>query len=113
MLATLESQLHFVREIQAVNTTGIEPLQSIRDETEEGMQELTIGLDDLKDALAEETIVGRNRRPRRRRVEEVEGMKQNEHEKWDVLGLAERKIGRYFVVDSTGVDRGNGSSGAS
>src|SRR3954454_3409908 len=33
MLKTLHSQLHFVRDIQSVDTEGVEPLQSIRDET--------------------------------------------------------------------------------
>jgi hypothetical protein len=111
MLRTLESQLHFVREIQSVDTTGIEPLQAIRDETSEGIREITIGLDALKDALSQERVVGRHRRPRRRRREELVGgegrneKERNPEEDWDVLGMAERKVGRYFVVDSSGVGK--------
>jgi hypothetical protein len=101
MLKTLHSQLHFVRDIQSVNTEGVEPLQSIRDETEEGITEATIGLEDLKEALGKEEFKGRNRRPRRRRGEAVD---TNGAEDWDVLATAEVKIetaaGKYFVVRS-------------
>lgn len=101
MLKTLHSQLHFVRDIQSVDTEGVEPLQSIRDETEEGVKEATIGLEDLKNAFKNEEFVGRNRRPRRRRGEPVntKGV-----EDWDVLGTASEKAetpgGRFFVVRS-------------
>lgn len=101
MLKTLHSQLHFVRDIQSVNTEGVEPLQSIRDETEEGIKEATIGLQDLKGTLEKEDIVGRNRRPRRRRGEPVD---TTGVEDWDVLGTAGEKIetaaGKFFVVRS-------------
>lgn len=101
MLATLHAQLHFVRDIQNVDTEGVEPLQSIRDETEEGIREVTIGLDQLKEALAKEDVVGRNRRPRRRRTEKVDA---KDVEDWDVLGTAGDKVetpgGKYFVVRS-------------
>jgi Asp-tRNA(Asn)/Glu-tRNA(Gln) amidotransferase C subunit len=102
MLATLQSQLHFVREIQAVDTTGVEPLQALRDETEEGIKEITVGLEELKEALSKEDVVGRMRRPRRRRGDVVD---TDGAEEWDVLGPAKRKVGKYFVVDSsTGTD---------
>lgn len=90
-----------MRDIQRVNTDGVEPLQSIRDETEEGIEESTIGLNDLKEALDREDIVGRNRRPRRKRRGSVdtEGV-----EDWDVLGNASDKVetpgGTFFVVRS-------------
>ncbi|KAI0124882.1 hypothetical protein BJ170DRAFT_597731 [Xylariales sp. AK1849] len=101
LLSTLRSQLHFVRSIQSVDTTGVPPLRSIRDETAAGIRELTIGLDSLKEALEKEDVVGHNRRPRRRRErdggkkEPVKGV-----EDWDVLGGASMKAGRYFVVRS-------------
>ncbi|KAF4636732.1 hypothetical protein G7Y89_g1354 [Cudoniella acicularis] len=101
MLETLRSQLQFVRDVQEVDTEGVEPLQSIRDETEEGIKEATIGLEDMREALAKEDIQGRSRRPRRRRGEPVdtEGV-----EDWDVLGTASEKVetpgGRFFVVRS-------------
>ncbi|KAK3304508.1 uncharacterized protein B0T15DRAFT_494964 [Chaetomium strumarium] len=103
MLATLHAQLHFVRDIQRVNTDGVEPLSSIRDETAEGMRAATITVDTLKSALAEEEVYGRCRRPRRRRrrgdqkKEVVDGAGV---EDWDVLGCASEKVGRYFVVRS-------------
>ncbi len=102
MLKTLHSQLHFVRDIQKVDTDGVEPLRSIRDETEEGIQEITIGMDQLKDALASEDIKGRNKRPRRRRGGEAVNSKGVED--WDVLGTATETVemngARYFVVKS-------------
>lgn len=101
MLETLHLQLHFVRDIQSVNTEGVEPLQSIRDETEEGIKEATIGMADLKEAFLAEDIKGRNQRPRRRRGELVD---TKGVEDWDVLGAASEKVetplGRFFVVKS-------------
>jgi Asp-tRNA(Asn)/Glu-tRNA(Gln) amidotransferase C subunit len=101
MLQTLHSQLHFVRDIQRVDTEGIEPLQSIRDETEEGIRDATIGMEDLRGAFREEEIRGRNRRPRRKRTPVVE---MKEVEGWDVLGTAGETVrvggGRFFVVRS-------------
>ena len=90
-----------MRDIQSVNTDGVEPLQSIRDETEEGIKDITIGLDDLKEALQAEEIKGRNRRPRRKRDGPVD---TNGVEDWDVLGTASEKVetplGKYFIVKS-------------
>jgi hypothetical protein len=101
MLKTLHSQLHFVRDIQSVDTEGVEPLQSIRDETEQGIKDAAIGMKDLKKVLEEEETVGRNKRPKRRRAEAVhtKGV-----EDWDVLGTAEDMVetpaGAFFVVRS-------------
>lgn len=67
MLATLSSQLHFVRAIQNVNTTGVAPLRVIRDETAQGLREQTIGLAELREALGAEDVVGHAKRPQRRR----------------------------------------------
>lgn len=97
MLQTLNSQLHFVTEIQNVDTTGIEPMRSIRDETREAEKENEINLEDLKEAFAKEEIVGRSRRLRRRKDSPVDTQGA---EDWDVLGQASRKVGRYFVVES-------------
>ncbi|KAI0853735.1 hypothetical protein F5Y00DRAFT_223455 [Daldinia vernicosa] len=108
MLSTLTSQLHFVRAIRSVDTAGVEPLRAIRDETALGQREQTIDLEQLKDALANEDVVGHARRPRRRRQRQggsdsadpgVEG--------WDVLAGASETAGRYFVVrtGSTGPAR--------
>src|ERR1700753_1108709 len=43
MLQILASQLHFVKEIQKVDTTGVEPLRSLRDETPTGEMEAELG----------------------------------------------------------------------
>ncbi|KAF2224786.1 hypothetical protein BDZ85DRAFT_272837 [Elsinoe ampelina] len=97
LLSTLAQQLHFVRQIQDVDTTGVEPLTGIRDETEVGRREGEFTLEMLREALEGEEVRGRyaprRRRRRRRQEKEVKG------EEWDVLGNAERKVGRYFVVE--------------
>jgi Asp-tRNA(Asn)/Glu-tRNA(Gln) amidotransferase C subunit len=101
MLKTLHSQLHFVKDIQKVDTEGVEPLQSIRDETEEGFKDITIGMEELKEAFEKEEIKGRNRRPRRRRGDVVD---TTGVEDWDVFGTASEKVelagGKFFVVRS-------------
>jgi len=103
MLKTLHSQLHFLRDIQTVDTEGIEPLRSIRDETEGGIEEATIGLDtlEIREALSKEEFKGRNRRPRRKRVDVVDTRGE---EDWDVTSTAgrveEMAGGKYFVVRS-------------
>ena len=98
MLATLSSQLHFVREIQSVNTEGVEPLRSLRDESRTGEQETELGLEALKDALHKEEVRG-NRHPRIRRRRDEANELPNSDSDWDVLGTADRKVGRFFVVE--------------
>lgn len=97
MIQTLQSQLHFVRAIQQVDTTGIEPLRSIRDETAAGLEEETIGLAQLKEALEAEEVRGHCRRPRRKQdvLVDTTGV-----EDWDALATASERAGRYFVVRS-------------
>lgn len=97
MLKTLSSQLHFVKEIQSVDTSGVEPLRSIRDETREAEKEVEITMGDLKEAFAKEERVGRTGRLRRRKDLPVD---TDGAEDWDVLGHASRRVGRYFVVES-------------
>ncbi|KAG5983410.1 hypothetical protein E4U55_008260 [Claviceps digitariae] len=96
MIDTLRSQLQFVRAVQRVNTTGVEPLRAIRDETPEAVLENTVTLEDMKSFLADEELVGHYKRPRRirKKIEEAD-------EKWDVLGTASKKAGKYFVVESS------------
>ena len=96
MLSTLSSQLHFVKEIQKVDTTGVDPLRSLRDETIQGEREAQLDMEALKDALAQEEIRGEHHKRIRRRKDQV--ARTNEKE-WDVLGTAERKVGRFFVVE--------------
>lgn len=99
MLATLSSQLHFARQIQEVDTTGVEPLRSLRDETTAGESEAELGLDALKEALGKEEVRGKFHKRIRRQAETEE-----KGEQWDVLGSAAKKVGRYFVVEG-GKDR--------
>lgn len=97
MLETLSAQLHFVGEIQQVDTEGVLPLRAIRDETATAEKEQEITLNTLKDALAQEDVVGKHHKRIRRRTDYVEAQ---DAENWDVLGSAKRKSGKYFVVES-------------
>ncbi|KAK5005913.1 hypothetical protein LTR39_005801, partial [Cryomyces antarcticus] len=97
MLKTLGSQLRFVEEIQQIDTTGVEPLRSLRDETPEAQEEAEIGLAGLKDALAQEESLGKHHRKTRRKT--TPPVDAKDAEDWDVLGSAQRKVGRYFVVE--------------
>ncbi|KAK4154126.1 hypothetical protein C8A00DRAFT_33078 [Chaetomidium leptoderma] len=126
MLATLHAQLRFVRDIQRVHTDGVAPLSSIRDETHAGLREAAVTTATLRAALAEEEVFGRCRRPRRRRRQDnikrdnssgggkggrpgVE--EEKEAEDCDVLGAAGERVGRYFVVRSSGSGSGSGLNG--
>lgn len=97
MLDTLSAQLHFVGEIQQVDTAGVTPLRAIRDETLLAEQEQTITLETLKGALAKEKVIGKHYKRIQRDATPVDA---REVEDWDVLGSAERKAGKYFVVES-------------
>jgi len=88
MLRTLSSQLHFVKEIQKANTTGVQPLQSLRDETAQGEQEAELGLEALKEALAAEDVRGKFHPRIRRRRDTAQAVKKEE---WNVLGSAGKK----------------------
>ncbi|KAH8705638.1 hypothetical protein BGW36DRAFT_16371 [Talaromyces proteolyticus] len=101
MLRTLESQIHFVKEIQRVNAADVTPLRAIRDESDEATKEATIGLEHLKDALAKEHVVGR-----RKKIQRVapENEVRADSDQWDgnALGSATKTIGKYFVVQNRG-----------
>lgn len=100
MLSTLSSQLHFVKDIQQVDITGVEPLRSLRDETSRGEKHAELGLEALKDALESEEIRGtHHQRIRRKKAE-----RRDDDEEWEPLSTARKKVGRYFVVRS-GKDR--------
>ncbi|KAK0257116.1 hypothetical protein LTR91_001547 [Friedmanniomyces endolithicus] len=96
MLSTLAAQLHFVKEIQKVDTAGMEPLRSLRDETAQGEREAELGMEALKGVLEQEEIRGTHHRRIRRKPGGRDG---EECEKWDPLGTAGRRMGRYFVVE--------------
>ncbi|KAI9641887.1 hypothetical protein NHQ30_009754 [Ciborinia camelliae] len=103
LLDTLHLQLHFLRDIQKVDTEGIEPLRSIRDETLDAEADESIGLEteEIAAALRKEKYEGRNKRPRRR----TDGLiDTNGVEDWDVTGTAAENVefggGKYFIVRS-------------
>lgn len=73
----------------------MEPLRAIRDETDAGVKEATISLDTMKGLLDKEVKVGHYQRPRR-----VKEKLWPEEEEWDMLGGAQRRAGRFFVVQS-------------
>ncbi|PGH23504.1 hypothetical protein AJ80_02458 [Polytolypa hystricis UAMH7299] len=100
MLKTLESQIHFVKEIQRVDTTDVSPLRSIRDETAEAQEEGTIHLRDLEASLGQERYVGRSRRIQRTKAEKLA---HPDGETWDgdALKSASKTMGRFFVVQSS------------
>ncbi|KKY16877.1 hypothetical protein UCRPC4_g05835 [Phaeomoniella chlamydospora] len=100
MLKTLSSQIHFVKEVQAVSTDGVEPLRAIRDETAEGIKNATIGLDQMKEYLDQEEVVGRNGRIRWKKASTLPKGQQKKKDipDWDPLELAQEKRGRFFVV---------------
>ena len=102
MIDVLQSQLLFVRDIQSVDTHGVEPLRSIRDETELGLEEASIGVEQLRLALAQETASGRSRRPRRQKNTEKS---PPEVEGWEPLQTASHTTGPYFVVRSGKKDK--------
>lgn len=95
MIKDLQSQLQFVKAIQKVNTDGVRPLQSIRDETKRAEMENMITVESLKDEFDKETVVGR-----RGRITKVEAPSCDAEtaEDWDPLDQAPKKLGRYFVL---------------
>ncbi|RCI16301.1 hypothetical protein L249_2399 [Ophiocordyceps polyrhachis-furcata BCC 54312] len=102
MIATVQSQLRFVRAVQSVDTTGVRPLDSIRDETEDAISESTVTLADMKPTLDKEVPVGHHRRPTR-----VKDVASSKEEDWDPLAMAPKKEGKYFVVDASNKKEGS------
>ncbi|KAL6237283.1 hypothetical protein BDW75DRAFT_228793 [Aspergillus navahoensis] len=111
MLETLESQIHFVKEIQKVDTTGVQPLQAIRDESPEAVKENTIGLERLREAMSKERVVGRNKR-----IQRIESARNErpDGDAWDgnALGYASKTKGKFFDFgpDTKGYPRGKAES---
>ena len=97
MIKNLESQLQFVKAIQQVDTEGVKPLQSIRDESEEAEKENEIGLETLREEFEKEVVVGRRGRIRKKKDLPVD---TTGVEDWDALAQAPKRLGRYFVVNT-------------
>jgi len=98
MLETLSSQLYFVREIQKVDTTGVAPLKALRDESLEAEKASEITLESLKEALEQEEVVGEHHKRIRRKS--VQAAPTDNPKGWNPLEQAQRKVGKFFVVDS-------------
>lgn len=98
MLSTLASQLHFVRAVQAVDTTGVEPLAALRDQTPAARRAATIGLDAVRHALGCETPTGRYARPRR--AGDPFPDKTRQAEDWDIMATAPETACRHFVINT-------------
>jgi hypothetical protein len=93
LLRTLSAQLHFVRQVQAVEIpAGVEPLRAVRDESARGRAEAAVGMgtEGVREALGREVWRGKFWR-RVRRDAGAPVMAADEP-----VGLAE---GREFVVD--------------
>lgn len=98
LLHTLRSQVHFVKQVQSINTDGVKPLVCIRDETTEAKEEDTITLDKMKPWLEREDVdrngTVRLRRPRNTGSTGFDAFNLG-------VGSEEgsgRRQGRYFVV---------------
>lgn len=97
-----------------MDTRGVAPLRSIRDESDEAEKEHEITVDTLKDAFAREKVVGKHyKRIRRDGGSSVHvgagkgdgGGVDGGGEEWDVFGQSVRRRGNYFVVDHGGVGK--------
>ncbi len=99
MIKDLQSQLKFVRAIQEVDTEGVEPLQSIRDETKDAERENEITVTTLREEFDKEEVVGKRGRIRRR-VDVPSAARDEQINDWDPLSQAPKKLGRFVVVDT-------------
>lgn len=98
MISDLQSQLRFVRAIQEVDTEGVDALVALRDQTEEGEREGTIGLEEMRGELGKEEVVGMRGSIVRRKGAEGEG--ESAGGGLDLLAQAPRRLARYVVVDT-------------
>jgi len=100
LMQDLASQLHFVQEIQKVDTRGVEPLRAIHDETVQAEQEAELTVEKLQEAFSREEVLGKyHQRIRRRKDTNV--VDENRPPGWKPLEHAKRRVGEYFVVDKS------------
>ena len=113
MLQDLRDQVHFIKEIQKVDTTGVQPLVAIRDETSEHIREKTVTRSSLAEFVALEEKKGKNGTIRRRKdtyqvtsftpdsepwQEDRLGWSQVDNP-WDTgEGAEARRMGKFFFV---------------
>jgi Asp-tRNA(Asn)/Glu-tRNA(Gln) amidotransferase C subunit len=102
MLRDLASQLHFVKQLQQVDTEGVEPLRAIRDESDEAEKAAELTVDKLKHAFDGEHVVGHHyRRIRRRKQPAASQVDIDTPSHWQPLEHAQTPQGKYFVVDKS------------
>ena len=99
MIKDLQSQLKFVRAIQEVDTEGVEPLRSVRDETKDAERENEITVTTLREEFDKQEVVGKRGRIRRRR-DVPDAARDEQANDWDPLSQAPKKLGRFIVVDT-------------
>jgi hypothetical protein len=101
MLRTLADQLHFVRAVQAVDTTGVEPLRALRDETFEAEAEVERDIStQCEEAMGKEEVLGKfYKRIRRKTDMEVADGERDVVPDWNPVEIAERRVGKFFVVE--------------
>lgn len=96
LLNDLESQLHFVRAIQRVDTEEVQPLVAIRDETEGVQREEEISLETLKKEFEKEEVWGSRGRIRRKSDVKV----GDDAENWNPLACAPKTKGRFIALET-------------
>ena len=99
MIKDLQSQLKFVRAIQEVDTEGVKPLQSIRDETRDAERENEITVATLQKEFDKEEVVGKRGRIRRK-MNVPDAARDEQATDWDPLSQAPKKLGRFIIVDT-------------
>ena len=98
MMEDLEAQLRFVQAVQRVDTKGVKPLQSIRDETIKGQKLSAFTVKSLKAEFDKEMVVGkRGRIIKRKNLPPVD---EERLTNWDPLAQAPKRLERYFVVET-------------
>ena len=98
MIKDLEAQLKFVQAIQKLDTEGVEPLQCIRDETQQGERESMITVESLREEFDKEVVLGKRGRIIKRK--DLPPVEEEDMGDWDPLAQAPKKVGRYFVVET-------------
>ncbi|KAF2666861.1 hypothetical protein BT63DRAFT_320985 [Microthyrium microscopicum] len=97
LMQDLASQLHFVKEIQKVDTKGVEPLRAIRDETLQAEQEAELTVEKLQEAFDNEEVLGKYHKRIRRR-KDIPVVDEDTPPDWKPLDHAKRRQGDFFVV---------------
>lgn len=98
MIKDLEAQLQFVQAIQKLDTEGVEPLECIRDETQQGERESMITVESLREEFDKEIVLGKRGRIIKRK--DLPPVEEEDMGDWDPLAQAPKKVGRYFLVET-------------